>query len=274
MKGDFSRQTFAARKHYSGVLMQQGRVQLDADWNEQGAIKRYRTETEAVDVIGGCGAPIHAAGFEITTDGKTLFIGGGRYYVAGLLAENDAGRSPTSSRPRSICPARTWLRCLPRWRKKLTRALVYLDVWQRHVTVLDDRLLREVALGGPDTTTRIKTVWQVKVQPVASAGGEELARLIDEQQQLEAELVSLKQVIAKIQDEAAVIKEKLDQAAPASPEFKKLQVLLQKATAKLVEVQGEADKREARLAELAKRIDELSAGSVALGCNTQVTRMG
>ena len=71
MKGDFSRQTFDARKHYSGVLMQQGRVQLDADWNEQGAIDRYRTETEAVDVIGGCGAPLHAAGFEITTDGKT-----------------------------------------------------------------------------------------------------------------------------------------------------------------------------------------------------------
>ena len=94
MKGDFSRQTYAvgARKHYSAVLMQQGRVQLDADWNEQGAIDRHRTETEAVDVIGGCGAPIHAAGFEITTDGKTLFIGGGRYYVDGLLAENDAGK--------------------------------------------------------------------------------------------------------------------------------------------------------------------------------------
>ena len=91
MKGDFSRQTFAARKHYTGVLMQQGRVQLDADWNEQGAIVRYRNETEAIDVIGGCGAPIHAAGFEITTDGKTLFIGPGRYYVDGLLAENDAG---------------------------------------------------------------------------------------------------------------------------------------------------------------------------------------
>ena len=35
MRGDFSRQTFEAEQHYSAVLLQQGRVQLDADWNEE-----------------------------------------------------------------------------------------------------------------------------------------------------------------------------------------------------------------------------------------------
>ncbi|MCX6048065.1 MAG: DUF6519 domain-containing protein, partial [Chloroflexi bacterium] len=35
MKGDFTRSTFKPAKHYSSVRMQQGRVQLDADWNEQ-----------------------------------------------------------------------------------------------------------------------------------------------------------------------------------------------------------------------------------------------
>jgi hypothetical protein len=40
--------------------------------------------------------------------------------------------------------------------------LFYLDVWLRHITVLEDETLREVALGGPDTTTRSKVVWQVK----------------------------------------------------------------------------------------------------------------
>ena len=35
MKGDFSRETFDRARHYSAVLLQQGRVQLDADWNEQ-----------------------------------------------------------------------------------------------------------------------------------------------------------------------------------------------------------------------------------------------
>ena len=38
MKGDFSRETFDSVKHFSRVLQQQGRVQLDADWNEHTAI--------------------------------------------------------------------------------------------------------------------------------------------------------------------------------------------------------------------------------------------
>ena len=273
MKGDFSRQTFAAgaRKHYSGVLMQQGRVQLDADWNEQGDINRYRTETEAVDVIGGCGAPIHAAGFEITTDGKTLFIGGGRYYVDGLLAENDAGQIAFGDQDKLDLPGADMAAVLAQMKEKgLSAALVYLDVWQRHVTALDDRLLREVALGGPDTTTRIKTVWQVKALPIAGAGSEELAKLREQQKQLEAELASLTQIAAQIQTEAAVVKQKLDQAAPTSPEFKKLQALLQRATAKLAEVQAEADRGQAQLAELTKKIEELGGGSASPVCDAQL----
>ena len=271
MKGDFSRQTFVARKHYSGVLMQQGRVQLDADWNEQGAIDRYRTETEAVDVIGGCGAPLHAAGFEITTDGKTLLIGGGRYYVDGLLAENNAGKIAYEDQDKLDLPGADMAAVLTEMKEKgLSAALVYLDVWQRHVTALDDKLLREVALGGPDTATRLKTVWQVKALPLTGGDSVELVKLREEQKQLEDELANLKEVSDKIQAEAALIKQKLDQAAPTSPEFKKLQALLQKATAKLAEVQAEAEKRKAQLAELAKKIEELGGGSAALGCDAQL----
>ena len=35
LRGDITRDTFDPSKHFSRVLMQQGRVQLDADWNEQ-----------------------------------------------------------------------------------------------------------------------------------------------------------------------------------------------------------------------------------------------
>jgi len=35
MKGEFSRSTFSARMRYGSVSMQQGRVQLDTDWNEK-----------------------------------------------------------------------------------------------------------------------------------------------------------------------------------------------------------------------------------------------
>src|SRR6185295_1378885 len=39
---------------------------------------------------------------------------------------------------------------------------LYLDVWERHVIYLQDELLREVALLGPDTATRSKVVWRVR----------------------------------------------------------------------------------------------------------------
>ena len=48
--------------------------------------------------------------------------------------------------------------------------LAFLDVWQRHLTALDDREILEVALGGPDTATRTKTVWQVKLKRVKDEG--------------------------------------------------------------------------------------------------------
>ena len=40
--------------------------------------------------------------------------------------------------------------------------LLYLDVWERHVSSFE-RPDREVALDGPDTATRAQLVWQVKV---------------------------------------------------------------------------------------------------------------
>lgn len=96
MSGDFSRKTFNKRKDYSGVLMQQGRVQLDANWNEQLDIHGHRTETETVDVVGPCGVPLKNDGFkiEVLPDNMDLRIGAGRIYVGGMLCELDPSRVP------------------------------------------------------------------------------------------------------------------------------------------------------------------------------------
>lgn len=40
--------------------------------------------------------------------------------------------------------------------------VVYLDVWERQITHLEDHEIKEVALGGVDTATRTKIIWQVK----------------------------------------------------------------------------------------------------------------
>lgn len=48
-------------------------------------------------------------------------------------------------------------------------AVVYLDVWDREVTYIEEPDLLDDALGGADTTTRRQTAWQVRVTPVDNA---------------------------------------------------------------------------------------------------------
>ena len=85
MKGDFSKDTFNRRKHYSSVRLQQGRVVTDADWNEQADLTRHRNERLARDVIGACGAPEAHAGFALTAGTYALAVAatGDDAWVAG-----------------------------------------------------------------------------------------------------------------------------------------------------------------------------------------------
>jgi uncharacterized protein DUF6519 len=184
MKGDFTRNTFNPLKHFTRVLMQQGRVQLDADWNEQAAILLHYLQTLAADLIGPHGGPTENLGFGIVDvtklsenekgrltelkllplDNGDFLIGKGHYYVNGVLCEND---------DYVLYSEQPDLHVEPLKRDTDNTYLVYLDVWERHITYLedgriDDPNIREVALGGPDTATRAKVVWQVKVLPVES----------------------------------------------------------------------------------------------------------
>jgi uncharacterized membrane protein YgcG len=173
MPGDYSRKTFNRALSYSGVLMQQGRVQLDADWNEQLDIQLYRTETQASDVIGRSGVSKHENGFAIAIGpgGRDLTIAPGRIYVDGLLCELDRPATYTAQpffpNPPDTTSASSPLGSPPGGSGQLNlgdgRYLVVLDAWQREVTALDDRLIREVALGGPDTAARLQTVFQIKL---------------------------------------------------------------------------------------------------------------
>ena len=69
---DLTRLTFDPAKHYRAVQQQQGRVQLDSDWNEQMDITAHRIETETLDVIGPAGAPLHADGFRLVSTAASL----------------------------------------------------------------------------------------------------------------------------------------------------------------------------------------------------------
>jgi len=196
MKGDFTRLTFRPERRYSSVRLQQGRVLLDADWNEEHDILAHRIETETVDVVGPSGAPLHAPGFhlvasvaELTPDekalpgnanpppGAALLVSAGRYYVDGVLAENE--RIVAIDAQPDLPPAGTAALVTLTDGEQVAfpppagTYFAYLDVWQRHLTALDDPLLRETALGpgGPDTATRTRTIAQVRLLAVPAGSG-------------------------------------------------------------------------------------------------------
>jgi hypothetical protein len=169
MRGDYTRLTFKPRKDHAGVLMQQGRVQLDADFNELVELVDRRFRAETVDVIGPCAVPRETPdGFRIEVTGGRLTIGRGRAYVDGLLAENHGaeadGYDPVLGELRGSAP-------LPYSEQPYLpepdpphegTLLAYLDVWEREVTHLEDPGLVEKAIG-IDTSARLQTVWQVKL---------------------------------------------------------------------------------------------------------------
>jgi hypothetical protein len=214
MEGDYSRDTFDAIKHFSRVLMQQGRVQLDADWNEQASIGLHYLRTLAADLIGPHGGPANELGFEITAKDPAspptfadLLIGPGRYYVDGILCENEGITERVRSSGEGIAQEIIPVAEATLARKRLPEIvgnerlpisyfkqpdypldpeknddvrlpeaalLVYLDVWERDITYIEDDSIREVALGGPDTAARTKVVWQVKITAL-----EELVNSVD-----------------------------------------------------------------------------------------------
>ncbi|WP_369269469.1 DUF6519 domain-containing protein [Streptomyces sp. R11] len=199
MHADLSRLTFRPERRYSAVVAQQGRVQLDADINEQTAIQLHQARTLAADLIGRHGGPRDAAGFKIDYVGgkhdiDTLLIHGGRYYVDGILldatrpapgvpvTDDDAEEQDTAVPPAHWTywdqpdgfrdPEKPGDR-LPS--PAQTPFLVYLQVWERTVSAAEDPALREVALGAamPDTAARLKVVWQVLPLSLAALDIEE-----------------------------------------------------------------------------------------------------
>jgi hypothetical protein len=186
-KGDFTRDSFAfdplRLRQFSRVLMQQGRVQLDADWNEQTDLLLYALRTFITDLVGrhwgtfdfdivitpgdgraGVAPSIKKNSFKIESrkdDSERVIprdfsIGEGHYYVDGMLVENPSSIAYTDQEP---APGKV---------EDNQQYWVYLDVWERQITYLEDSDIREVALGenGPDTATRAEVVWQVKTSTV------------------------------------------------------------------------------------------------------------
>ena len=185
MGADLSRVRFDAWSDHAGVILQQGRVLLDADWNELVAILDRRLRAAATDLASPGPQPGVAGvavvpkttpdAFKVTLTAGALSIGRGRMYVDGLVAENHGvgplafdrmleDRSGTTDTPYGQQPYLPNPPALP----TTGTHLAYLDVWRREVTHLEQPDLVEPALG-VDSTARHQTVWQVRTHDPGGA---------------------------------------------------------------------------------------------------------
>jgi len=184
MKGDFTRDSYSPDHGFTRVLVQQGRVQLDADWNEQVSILLDTFRSMVVDLVGPHAGPHDRCGFRIVCpadlssteppgldaserkelkemlkgDGDFL-VGTGVYYVDGFPCRNDFPPFTYTSQP--------FLPGLAPMKSNKRSNLIYLDVWERHLTQIEEPRFGEVALAGADTTTRAKLIWQIKTLELA-----------------------------------------------------------------------------------------------------------
>jgi hypothetical protein len=177
VSGDYTRVRFDPADDYSGVLLQQGRVTLDADVNEQVDLLDRRLRADIVDTLArGAISRETPAAFLLAFAGADLTIAPGRALVHGLLAENHGaapveydpvlgeqrGTAPISYLDQPYLPDAATLAPLPAGGTHLA----YLDVWQREVDCLVDPGLVEQAVA-VDTTTRRQTAWQVRFAKAA-----------------------------------------------------------------------------------------------------------
>ena len=172
MTSDLARVTYDPSRHYHGVVAQQGRVSLEADWNEAQAIGRGQTETRTLDLVGPAASPDSGYRIEpvLADDGSAtgdLHIRRGTAYVGGHRVSL-ASDIRYSSQPdwRDYAGDPLWLEpAIP----GEPHELVCLMLREQEVSAVEDPALRDVALGGPDTSQRLRILQRVVRYPTAAA---------------------------------------------------------------------------------------------------------
>ena len=180
MGADLSGARFDARKDHSGVVLQQGRLLIDGDWNELVTILERRLRANVADLDGpgplaniqGTAAvsKVTPDAFHLTVAGGDLAIGRGRLYADGLLAENHGAEPDGAFDPilaQSVGSEHGDLRvpalsarpagAARRWHApRLSRRVAARGHASRRSQPIEPAI-------GVDTTARTQTVWQVKL---------------------------------------------------------------------------------------------------------------
>jgi hypothetical protein len=163
MASDRARVSYDPSRKWRGVIAQQGRVTVEADWNEAAMIGEERDRQEALDLIGPVGTPDR--GYAVTAAPSRgehagsgpgdLIIGRGTVYLGGERLDLTE-RVRYSAQPDWLDHSTDPMWRAPRARhdEDLRHELVYLLAAEQEVSAVEDPALADVALGGPDTMQR------------------------------------------------------------------------------------------------------------------------
>jgi hypothetical protein len=173
MAGDRARVSFDPSRKWRGLIAQQGRVTLEADWNEAAAIDQERDRLATLDIVGTVATPDQGYGVAAAPPPATagdLTIGPGTLYLGGERLNLDA--------PVTYSAQPDWLDFStdPLWVPPAVPAaaappneLVYLLASEQEVSAVEDTALADVALGGPDTMQRQRILQHFVRQPTQSS---------------------------------------------------------------------------------------------------------
>ncbi|HEV8375197.1 MAG TPA: DUF6519 domain-containing protein [Candidatus Polarisedimenticolia bacterium] len=158
MPSDRERLSFDEKQQYRSVAAQQGRVTVPADFNEAQEILSEETRREALDFVGPVGTPDdgYRVDFTAPLDSFDFRIKAGTMYVGGIRVELP-GDVLYSGQPDGVGLPRSLPATMP-----AAPEYIYLDLEEREVSAVEDSSLRDIALGGPDTTQRGRIVQRIE----------------------------------------------------------------------------------------------------------------
>jgi hypothetical protein len=186
---DITRSLDDIRQGYKAPVMQQGRVILDRDFNALQETLGAAIESDALDIVGPCGTPDD--GFAITIPGISstpdpslwvpprplkvppldpfdFLISPGTMYVGGQPAVFPGAHPGQLPFTYSYLDQPDWIH--PSDPGSLTavpqQEFIYLHLFEQEVSGVEDPDLKDVALGGPDTTQRLRLMRRVERLPI------------------------------------------------------------------------------------------------------------
>jgi hypothetical protein len=142
--------------------MQQGRVTLEADWNEAQLIASEQTRLEALDFVGPAGTPDNGYAISLIPSSFDFNIGAGIMYVGGMRAWLPQGLQYSQQAQNDWMDwgnDASWVP-IPDGTPN-SNEYVYLFLREQEVSAVEDSDLKDIALGGPDTAQRTRLVQHI-----------------------------------------------------------------------------------------------------------------